>query len=244
MFIGFDTAAGCRSFRGAVDVLPVLFKIRMSQKWSFWFGILIVLGSEFLIRNILLPESANELHIIIALLIEWLVLFFLLIIWIPIVEKKSLQSVGFGKFRWRYVWLGILTYVIVTVAMIISGVILEANQLEPIRSLQAVLQTYSFPTLFGLFLTGTILEEIFYRGYLIERLGKLLGRRWLAGLVSWLAFTLVHLKFFGLGPTLDVSILSAALVLLYLKEKSIWPCIVMHGINNALSYLVFPLWMS
>ncbi|MFN2232954.1 MAG: hypothetical protein ACK2U1_01910, partial [Anaerolineales bacterium] len=125
----------------------------MSQKWSAWVGISIVLGSEFLIRNILLPETADELHIRIALLIEWLILFFLLIIWIPIVEKKSLQSIGFGKFRRRHVWLGILTYLIVTVVMSISGVLLELNGLQPIRSLQAVLQTYSFPTLFGLFLT-------------------------------------------------------------------------------------------
>ena len=63
-------------------------------------------------------------------------------------------------------------------------------------------------------------------------------------LVSWIAFTLVHLKFFGLGPTIDVSILSAALVLLYQKERSIWPCIVAHGINNALSYLLFPILLS
>ena len=216
----------------------------MSQKWFSWVGILIILGSEFLIRNILLPESANELHIQVALLIEWLILFFLLIIWIPIVEKKSLHSIGFGKFRWRHVWLGILTYVIVTVAMIISGVLLEMNGLQPVRSLQAVLQTFSFPTLFGLFLTGTILEEIFYRGYLIGRLEELLEQRWLAGLVSWLVFTLVHLKFFGVGPTLDISILSAALVVLFLKEESIWPCIVTHGINNALSYLIFPLLMT
>ena len=216
----------------------------MLQKWYAWVGILIILGSEFLIRTILLPESANEFHIRVALIIEWLILFFLLIIWIPVVEQKSLQSIGFGKFRWRHLWLGILTYVIVTVIMIISGILLEMNGLQPIRSLQAVLQTYSFPTLFGLFLTGTILEEIFYRGYLIGRLEDLLGQRWLAGLVSWLAFTLVHLKFFGLGPTLDLSILSAALVVLYLKEKSIWPCIVIHGINNALSYLVFPFFVA
>ncbi|PUA33820.1 MAG: hypothetical protein B9J98_02470 [Candidatus Terraquivivens tikiterensis] len=30
----------------------------------------------------------------------------------------------------------------------------------------------------------------------------------MAGLASWIAFTFVHLKFFGLGPTLDVGILS------------------------------------
>jgi membrane protease YdiL (CAAX protease family) len=216
----------------------------MSQKWSTWVGVLIVLGSEFLIRNILLPQSANESHIRVALIIEWLVLLFLLIIWIPVVEKKSLESIGFGKFRLRYLWLGILTYAIVTVAMIISGILLEAIGLQPIRSLQAVLQTYHFTTLFGLFLTGTILEEIFYRGYLIERLAEMLRRPWMAGLVSWLAFTLVHLKFFGLGPTIDVGIFSAALVVLYLKEKSIWPCIVTHGINNAFSYLVFPFFVA
>jgi membrane protease YdiL (CAAX protease family) len=88
-----------------------------------------------------------------------------------------------------------------------------------------------------------MVEEIFYRGYLIGRLGDLLGRQWLAGIVSWMAFTLVHLKFFGVGPTIDVSILSAVLVLLYLKEKSIWSCIVAHGINNVLSYLIFPILM-
>ena len=215
----------------------------MIMKWSSWVGIVVVLGSEFLIRNILLPKHANEIHVRNAIIIEWLILFLLLLFWIPRVEKKSLESIGFGKFKWRHLWMGILVFALATVALIISGIVLEANGLEPIRSLQSVLKTYSFFTLFGLFLTGTILEEIFYRGYLIERLGVLLGRRWLAGLVSWIAFTLVHLKFFGLGPTIDVSILSAALVLLYLKEKSIWPCIVAHGINNVLSYLVFPILM-
>ena len=216
----------------------------MLKKWSYWIGILIVLGSEFLIRNFLLPEHANEIHVRYAMIMEWLILFFLLLFWIPIVEKKSLKSIGFGKFKWRHLWMGFFGFVLATFALIISGVILEAKGLEPIRSLQSVLKTYDFLTLFGLFLTGTILEEIFYRGYLIERLIDLLGRRWLAGLVSWIAFTLVHLKFFGLGPTIDVSILSAALVLLYLKERSIWPCMVTHGINNALSYLIFPLLVS
>ena len=215
----------------------------MIRKWVSWVGIIVVLGSEFLIRHVLLPKQANEVHVRNAVIIEWLILFLLLAYWIPIVEKKSLESVGFGKFKWRHLWMGLLVFFLATVALIFSGIVLEACGLDPIRSLQPVLKTYSFFTLFGLFLTGTILEEIFYRGYLIERLGDLLGRRWLAGLVSWVAFTFVHLKFFGLGPTIDVSILSAALVLLYLKERSIWPCIVAHGINNLLSYLVFPLFM-
>ncbi len=215
----------------------------MSRKWVSWGGPVAVLGSEFLIRNIFLPKPATEVSVRNAIIVEWLILIGLLAYWIPRVEKESLESVGFGTFKWRHLWAGVLTFILATVALTASGMILEANYLEPIRSLQPVLKTYSTFALFGLFLTGTILEEIFYRGYLIERLGLLSGRRWLAGIISWLAFTLVHLPFFGVGPTIDVSILSAALVILYLKEKSIWPCIVAHGINNMLSYLIFPVLM-
>jgi membrane protease YdiL (CAAX protease family) len=215
----------------------------MTRKWVSWVGIVVVLGSEFLIRNVFLPNQANEIHVRTAIIIEWLILFLLLLYWIPRVEKKSLESIGFRNFNWRHLWVGVLVFVIASIALIVSGIVLEANGLQPIRSLQPVLKTYSFITLFGLFMTGTILEEIFYRGYLIERLSGLLSRQWLAGIISWIAFSLVHLKFFGIGPTIDVSILSAALVLLYIKERSIWPCIVAHGINNILSYLIFPLLM-
>ena len=104
-----------------------------------------------------------------------------------------------------------------------------------------MIQEHGFPVLFGLFLTGAFLEEIFYRGYIIERLTMLTGKNWLAGLVSWITFTFVHIKFFGLGPTLDVGVLSAGLVILYLKERSIWPCIVVHGINDAFAFLIAPL---
>ena len=106
-----------------------------------------------------------------------------------------------------------------------------------------MIREHSFLILFSLFLTGTFLEEIFYRGYLIERLTSLTGKSWLAGITSWTAFTFVHLKFFGLGPTLEVGVLAAGLVIIYLKERSIWPCIVIHGINGAFSFLIAPLLM-
>jgi len=213
----------------------------MKNQSSSWVGVTGILAVEFMIRNVFLPSQANETHVVNAMIVEWVLLAILLGIWIPRVEKKSLASIGFGKFKWRYVWMGTVVFILTTIALMISGIILEANGLEPIRSLQSVLKDFNGLTLVGLFLTGTLLEEIFYRGYLIERLSDLTGRRWLAGFASWIAFSLVHLKFFGVGPMIDVSITSAALVLIYMKEKSIWPCIVAHGINNLLSYLVFPM---
>ena len=216
---------------------------KLPHKWLYVIGLAIILTSEFVVRDIFLPEHATDTHVGIAILVEWLILLLLLAFWIPRIEGNKLGSIGFGKFKWRYLGMGILTYLILMAAWTGSGFALKAVGLEGLRSLQPMLKEYSLPILLGLFFTGTFLEEIFYRGYIIERLISLTGKRWAAGLISWAAFTFVHLKFFGLGPTLDVGIFSAAVVILYLRERSVWPCIVVHGINSAFAYFIGPLLM-
>jgi membrane protease YdiL (CAAX protease family) len=221
-------------------------KIMKKSKKPFYIytiGLIIVLVSDFILRNVTLPTYPSDIDIGIALGVEWLILLVLLTFWIPKVENNKLESIGFGKFKRRYLWKGILTYFILLIVWMGSYFVLQAIGLEGLRSLQPTIRKHSFPILFSLFLTGTFLEEIFYRGYLIERLISLTGKSWLAGLVSWIAFTFVHIKFFGLGPTLDVGVLSAGLVILYLKERSIWPCIILHGINDAFGFLMAPLFM-
>lgn len=213
------------------------------KTYYYVLGVFLVLGSEFTFRAVLLPKQATDFEVGGVLIIEWVVLAVLIAVWVLRVERLPLTSIGWGSFKWRYMGLGLLAYLLTTIALMISGFILPAIGLESIRALQPILKSFAGPILFGLFLTGTLLEEIFYRGYLIERLTVILQHRGLAAFVSWLAFTLVHLKFFGAGPTIDIGILSATLVLLYLKEKSIWPCVVLHGINNLLAYLIFPLLM-
>jgi len=217
--------------------------LKLSKRWPYLIGLVVILGSEFILRDVLLPEQPSDLYIGTALAIEWLVLLMLLAYWVPKVEGNNLGSIGFGNLKWRHLWIGVLVYFIFLIVWFGNSFVLQAIGLEGMRSLQPMIREHSFPILFGLFLTGTFLEEIFYRGYLIERLTSLTGKSWLAGIMSWAAFTFVHFKFFGLGPMLDVGVLSAGLVILYLKERSIWPCIVVHGINGAFAYLISPLLM-
>jgi membrane protease YdiL (CAAX protease family) len=214
---------------------------KLPKKRIITVGLIIVFGVEFLLRDFLLPANAGDISVGLALVGEWVALSFLVFLWVPKVEKKNMASIGLGKFKRRHLGWGVLVYLLVLVASSISGFVLQSVGLPSLRSLQPLIKGYGLATLFGLFLTGTFLEEVFYRGYLIERMTILTRHRWVAAFVSWLLFTLVHLKFFGLGPTIDTSVISAALVLLYLKEKSIWPCIVVHGINDALAFLIFPL---
>jgi membrane protease YdiL (CAAX protease family) len=214
---------------------------KLSKKWLYVIGLTIVLGSEFLLRIVFLPKNPSANQVGTAVLIEWLILIFLLAVWIPRVEGNDLRSIGIGRRKWRYLWLGILVYLILFIISIGFEVVLTTVGLEGIRSLQPLLRHYNFPLLLSLFFTGTFLEEIFYRGYLIERVASLTGKTWLAGVISWIAFTFVHLTFFGLGPTLEGGIFSAGLVLVYLKERSVWPCFVVHGINDVFGYIIAPL---
>jgi len=157
---------------------------KLSMNRLYIIGLVAILGSEVTLRDIFLPEHAGDIHIGIAIAMEWLVLLILLAFWIPKIEGNKLGSSGFGKFKWKYLWISILTYFILMLAWIGSGLALNAIGLEGLRSLQPMVRKYSFPILFGLFLTGTFLEEVFYRGYMIERLTSLTGRSWLAGLIS------------------------------------------------------------
>lgn len=196
--------------------------------------------SEYLLRAVLVSKGASGLHIGIAIGIEWIVALFIMLYWIPKVEHRKLNSIGFRKFTRKYIWIAIVAYLVYV--LISAGLEpgLKSLGLQSLRDLSPALEDYGFPLLFGLFLTGTFVEEIFYRGYIIERVTDLSGRRWVAGIVSWLTFTLVHLGFFGIGPTLEVGVIAAIFVIIFILAKSIWPAIIVHGISDIVGFLIGP----
>ena len=93
-------------------------------------GLVIVLGSEFLLRDVFISENAGDLNIGIALTVEWFILLTLLTFWIPKIEKGGLESVGLGSFKRRHLWIGIITYIILLVCWAVSGLALKVVGLE------------------------------------------------------------------------------------------------------------------
>jgi membrane protease YdiL (CAAX protease family) len=178
------------------------------------------------------------------MLLEWTMFVGLLFIWIPRFEREDLRSIGVTRFQTRHLTIGIAAYILSFIPIAILGYVLAAQGLPTLQSLQPLLASYSLPTLIGLVLTGVILEEFLFRGYLIERVDALSARKWPALIISWLTFTLVHWKFVGFYPMLQIGIMSAFLVLVFARERSVWPCSVFHGINSLLVYLLFPLALS
>ena len=43
---------------------------KLSEKWAYVIGLVVILGSEFILRDVFLPEHAKNIHIGMAVLVE------------------------------------------------------------------------------------------------------------------------------------------------------------------------------
>ncbi len=203
-------------------------------------GVALVLAVEYLLRNGLVPAVPTESTVRVAVGVEWALAAALLLWWVPRAERSTWAATGIGPWRNRYLWLGAVWFVVATAGSAAVGLALNAAGLDSLADMQPKLAHYAWPTMLALAVTGPVVEEVLYRGYLIERVVVLSGRMWVAAGASWLAFTGVHLGFFGPGATLNVAVLSGALVWLYVRERSVWPVLITHGLNSVFAYLLAP----
>lgn len=82
--------------------------------------------------------------------------------------------------------------------------------------------------------TASVVEEIGFRGFLIERLHAILRRPWLSATISFVAFTALHIPNQGLAHVLTVTwIIAAGLTLAYMRTRNLSVCIIIHLLLNA-----------
>ena len=110
-------------------------------------------------------------------------------------------------------------------------------------------------------LMAPLFEEMVFRGVILGELVVLLrvgswrdlvtpegrARFWLANILASLVFTGLHWPWwiysYGVTSaqlwmnTVGVFALSIVLGLLFVQGRSIWPCVMLHGLNNALTAL-------
>jgi membrane protease YdiL (CAAX protease family) len=88
----------------------------------------------------------------------------------------------------------------------------------------------------GMFVIGVAppVEEFFFRGFLYQALRNRLGVGG-GAVTSGLIFGAIHFKPDFLVP---LAILGIVQALLFEKTKSLWPCILVHALNNALAFSV------
>ena len=80
-------------------------------------------------------------------------------------------------------------------------------------------------------------EEMLFRGFVLDRLDQLLGRRtiWAAALLQGLLFGAAH-AYLGASGAIVAGVLGLVLgVVFVLGGRNLWPCIVIHGLVDSTS---------
>ena len=161
--------------------------------------------------------------------------------------RLALKALGFRRFRLSNAlfWVIILMIVIFGVNTLYSYLItvlhlnVQTNdQLILQQSKIAPLSTYA--TLFAAVFIAPFCEEVFFRGFVFPGLRHGMSLVW-AIIISSLLFGVAHADP-GSFPVLFV--IGLALAFLRWRTKSIWPCIMLHMLNNGIAALVIVLTMQ
>ena len=161
--------------------------------------------------------------------------------------RLALKALGFRRFRLgnALFWVIILMIVIFGVNTLYSYLItvlhlnVQTNdQLILQQSKVAPLSTYA--TLFAAVFIAPFCEEVFFRGFVFPGLRHGMPLVW-AIIISSLLFGVAHADP-GSFPVLFV--IGLALAFLRWRTQSLWPCIMLHILNNGIAAVVIVLTMQ
>jgi membrane protease YdiL (CAAX protease family) len=120
-----------------------------------------------------------------------------------------------------------LIYMVVFPAMGLAG----EEQLNEVQTLPLWFRV-------GLITRAAVFEELYYRGFAIERLSELTGRRWLAALISLLMFTVAHLDYWGWAHVFVAGFGGLVLTVLYLLRRDLGATMLAHWLTDGVGFLL------
>jgi len=170
----------------------------------------------------------------------WWSLALAILLWLTFTERLPLSSIGVRRPTWKSVAFAVLAAIAVTAVMVIEFAViiplLHLSREAIIAKQQEILRTpYWYRVL--LVLRAAVVEEIIYRGYMIEKIRQLTGSAALAVLVSITVFAFAHLRGWGPAHLLATGASGAILSLLYISRRDLPSNILAHFLTDAAAFL-------
>jgi len=169
----------------------------------------------------------------------WWGLFAIVLLYILVVERKSLASIGLHRPNWKTFSVG------VGAAAVIGGfvglvVTFGFPLLHLHQNADAIKKLTDMPYWFrfAIVVRAAVMEETLFRGYGIERLQELTGSRFIAGALTLAAFTIAHLSYWGWAQVLIAASAGLVLTLLYLWRRDLGTNMVAHFVVDGVSLLL------
>ena len=169
----------------------------------------------------------------------WLLLGFILL-WIYLVEKKTIASIGWKKVGIKTVLYGTGLGVVMFIIFGICTVLIQTIGLELNQDVAKLIAGQPLPFLLLIALRAAVVEEVLYRAFAFERLLELTKSKFIAGIIPVILFTLVHLEW-GVGHLFFVFIVGGLFMLVYIMKRNLTMVIVAHFVTDVLALVVLPL---
>lgn len=163
------------------------------------------------------------------------------LLWLVFVERLPLSSIGFRWPTWKTFLFAVIGAATVLFVMILHmGVIVRVFHLDTttILAQQRVIlsQPYWFRVL--LVLRAAVVEEVLFRGYMIEKVRQLTGSAALAIAVSVLTFAGAHYAGWGAVQLIPVFGAGMILALLYVSRRDLPSNILAHFLTDGAGFLL------
>lgn len=155
-------------------------------------------------------------------------------------DRLPLAAVGLVRPRIGSILFGLAIGASVYIGLYAVAFVLWKNGLFDAKAPAG--QILQWPLWLRLFMliTAGVVEEALFRGFAIERLTALTGRRWLAALIALAAFVVAHLPFWGLGAVATPIVGGGFFTLVYLWRRDLIACMVAHLAVDSVGLLIAP----
>jgi membrane protease YdiL (CAAX protease family) len=158
--------------------------------------------------------------------------------YITLVERRPLSSVNLRWPTWKSLGFGVAGGLVMVMGIAFLyikvlpalGPTTSESQLDTIRTMPIWFRL-------ALVLRAGVFEELFYRGFVIERLTELIGLRWLAAVISLAAFTYAHLGYWGWAHLLIAGFGGFILSGLYLWRRDLPTSMIAHLVTDGVGFL-------
>ncbi|HPG02968.1 MAG TPA: CPBP family intramembrane metalloprotease [Beijerinckiaceae bacterium] len=155
-------------------------------------------------------------------------------------DRLSLAAVGLVRPRIGSVLFGLAIGVSVYVGLYAIAFVLWKNGLFEAKTPAGQILQWPLWLRLLMLITAGVVEEALFRGFAIERLTALTGKRWLAALIALAAFVVAHLPFWGLGAVATPIVGGGFFTLVYLWRRDLIACMVAHLVVDSVGLLIAP----
>lgn len=165
----------------------------------------------------------------------------IVVLWLRFGEGLPLSSIGLRRPGWKTLVFALLAAVVLLSVFVVQSLVivpmfhLDASRVVVERNL---IMARPFWYRLLMVLRAAVVEEILFRGYMIEKVRQLTGSTVLAVVVSVVAFTYMHLSGWGAVHLIPVFAGGVIFALLYVWRRDLPSNMLAHFITDGVGFLL------